>query len=209
MDCDICRARHDAKRKPFLCAVDARNRIYDLRMTNVHSLVENESLQQQISHLLADTTRPTKDAMDAAFAQQRLTDDRTGQILAAADRLRDEIKAARDEARARRAALARRKSDLASVSNGLPERRAKQQKVVEQSTQMVSFRWSQSAEDMARTRAFLCTEALKLYGLKRTRKGSSGRYEYSMGRVPVVDLTSMECELFSFYHLCCYKTAFK
>ncbi|KND91231.1 hypothetical protein TOPH_03980 [Tolypocladium ophioglossoides CBS 100239] len=192
MDCDICHRGHDAQRLPFLCAVDARNQIYDGRIKNLQLFFENEKLQRDANDVAADTARPGKDAMDLALAQQHLAEDRTDQILAVADRLREEIQAARDEAKARRAALARRKSDLASAADGLQERRARQQHELDKSTQMARFRWSQGAENMARTRSFLCTEAIRLYGLKRTRKGAAGRYEYHIGRIPVVDLTSMD-----------------
>ncbi|XP_044719932.1 vacuolar sorting and autophagy-related subunit [Hirsutella rhossiliensis] len=192
MECDICFRGYDAKRLPFLCAVDARNQIYQGRINTLQLLFENEKLQNDVDHVLTDSTKPTKDALDLVLAQQRLAEDRTDQILAAADKLREEIQAARDEVKARKSALARRKSDLASVSDGLLERRARQQHEVDKSTQMLRFRWSQSAQDLARTRAFLCNEAVRLYGLKRTKKGSTGRYDYHIGRVPVVDLTSMD-----------------
>ncbi|CAM1504519.1 Fc.00g021100.m01.CDS01 [Cosmosporella sp. VM-42] len=186
MECDICQRGHDAKRLPFVCAVDARNQIYEGRIKNLQLLMENADLQKQVSDLLEG-----KEAIEKLQAQQRMAEDRTTQILAAADQLRNEIKAAKDEIQARKAALTHRRSDLSSSSEGVAERRVKQQAEVEKSIDMVKYRWAQSAEDMARTRCFLCKEAARLYGLKRTKKASSGRYEYYLGRVPVVDLTAM------------------
>lgn len=198
MECDICHRPHDAQRRPFLCAVDARNRIYDGRMRNLQLMLDNDTLKAQINELLADT-RPNKHTRDEAVARKEAAEQKTDQIIAAADKLRGEIKAARDEIQARKAALARRRSDLASVSAGLAERRTKQLKDVEKSIHMLKFRWSQTAEDTASTRAFLCTEAVRLYGLKRVaKKGITGRYEYSLGRIPIVDLTSMDCESLMF-----------
>ncbi|KAH7001550.1 UV radiation resistance protein and autophagy-related subunit 14-domain-containing protein [Ilyonectria destructans] len=191
MDCDVCNRSHDTKRLPFLCAVDARNHIYEGRIKNLHLLIENEGLQKQISDLLADTTIPSKDRKDSLQAQQRMAEDRTTQILAAADKLRNDIKAAREEIKAKKAALSRRRSDIAAVSNGLMERRVKQQKEVERATNMSKYRWSQTAEDMSRTRSFLCMEAARLCGLKRLNKASPNQYEYHLGGLPVVDLTSM------------------
>lgn len=157
-------------------------------------MLESDALKAQINQILEDS-RPSKHTWDEAVARKEAAEHKTDEILAAADKLRDEIKAARDEIQARKAALARRRSDLASVSAGLAERRAKQLKDVEKSTQMLRFRWSQTAEDTASTRTFLCTEAVRLYGLKRVaKKGITGRYEYSLGRIPIVDLTSMDCE---------------
>lgn len=164
-------------------------------MKHLQLMLGNESLKAQIDELLDDAAKPNKHTWDEAISQRDAAEQKTDQILAAADRLRDEIKAARDEIQARKAALARRRSDLASVSTGMVERRAKQLKEVEKSIHMLKFRWSQSAEDMASTRAFLCTEAVRLYGLRRiTKKGGTGRYEYHLGKIPIVDLTSMDCE---------------
>lgn len=191
MDCDVCNRSHDTKRLPFLCAVDARNHIYEGRIKNLHLLIENEGLQKQISDLLVDTTVPSKDRKDSLQSQQRMAEDRTTQILAAADKLRNDIKAAREEIKAKKAALSRRRSDIAAVSNGLMERRVKQQKEVERATNMSKYRWSQTAEDMSRTRSFLCMEAARLCGLKRVNKPSPNQYEYHLGGLPVVDLTSM------------------
>ncbi|KAK7430106.1 autophagy protein 14 [Neonectria magnoliae] len=151
-ECDICNRSHDTKRLPFLCAVDARNQIYDGRMKNLHLLIENESLQKQIRDILADTTKDRKSSLQA---QQRAAEDRTTHILAAADKLRNDIKAAKEEIKAKKAALALRKSDIAAVSDGLIEHRAKQQKDIERATNVLKYRWSQTAEDMSNTRAFL------------------------------------------------------
>ncbi|KPM40716.1 hypothetical protein AK830_g5866 [Neonectria ditissima] len=191
LECDICNRSHDTKRLPFFCAVDARNQIYEGRMKSLHLLIENEGLQKQISDILANTTTPAKDRKDSLQAQQRMAEDRTTQILAAADKLRNDIKAAREEIKAKKASLSLRRSDVAAVSDGSIERRAKQQKDIERATNVSKYRWSQTAEDMSSTRAFLCTEAARLCGLKRLKKGSPSHYEYYLGGLPVVDLTNM------------------
>ncbi|RMJ12946.1 hypothetical protein CDV36_007408 [Fusarium kuroshium] len=199
MDCDICHRKHDAKRLPFLCTVDARNSLFEDRLKNVQLLIENEDLQKQISALLSaeqpsTTTTPTKSRKDSMQAQQRMAEDRTTQILAAADKFRDDIRAARAEIEARKAALSSRRSDFAAASDGLSDRRAKQQKEVEKSISMINYRWTRSAEDMARTRSFLCMEAATLYGLERVENGSPGRYEYQLGGIPIIELIGMNCE---------------
>ncbi|KAF4974144.1 hypothetical protein FZEAL_8909 [Fusarium zealandicum] len=170
---------------------DLRNSIFDGRLKNLQLLLENESLQKEISDLLAESNTPTKDRKDSMQAQQRIAEDRTTQILAAADKLRNGIKAARKEIQTKKAALSRRRSDIAAVSDGLVERRAKQQRDMEKTTNMVKYRWSRVADDMARTRSFLCKEAAGLYGLGRIKRGSPARYEYHIGKIPVVDLTTM------------------
>lgn len=189
MECDICFRGHDANRLPFVCAVDAQNQVYQGRFQSLRLLFESEKLQADIDQAVTDSPQPSLDLM---FVQQRQVQDRTDQILAAADKLRAEIQAARDEVRARKLALARRRSDLASVSGGLLDRRARQHHEVDKASQILRFRWSQSAQELAHTRAFLCSEAVRLYGLKRTKKGSTGRYDYHIGRVPVLDLATMD-----------------
>ncbi|KAM5355415.1 hypothetical protein ACJ41O_002061 [Fusarium nematophilum] len=191
MDCDICRRSHDPKRLPFLCTVDARNCIFEGRLKNVQLLIENEGLQNEIGALLAETTTSTKDRKESMQAQQRMAEARTTQILAAADKLRNDIKAAREEIQARKAAISRRRSDIAAVSDGLAEHRAKHQRKIEKVTSMAKYRWSRVADDMARTRSFLCMEAARLYGLQRIKTGSPAQYGYHLGGIPVVDLTGM------------------
>ncbi|KAJ3495569.1 hypothetical protein NLG97_g3302 [Lecanicillium saksenae] len=189
MSCYVCLHEHDAQKLPFLCPVDARNHIYSDRLKNLQLLVENEGLRSQINTLI-DGSEPVA----SGTAAQTLADDSTRQILESANKVRREIRDAKEEVRQRRAAISARRSQLAAAAQGVSDRRLKDQRDVEKSTQMFNFRWSQSAEDMAGTRAFLCREAVKLYGLKRTRKGSSGRYEYLLGRLPIVDLSNMESQ---------------
>jgi hypothetical protein len=167
--------------------------LYELRINNLRSIFENEEIQGQVDTLYADSSSDAQRGTEQSIAKQRMAEDRTDEILAAANKLREEIQAAREEVRARKAALGRRRSDMASVSEGLVERRVKQQQELEKSTQVVRFRWAQRAEATANTRAFLCTEAIRLYGLKRSKKGGSARYEYQLGRVPIIDLTAMDC----------------
>ncbi|TQV96106.1 hypothetical protein V2A60_003445 [Cordyceps javanica] len=189
MSCYVCMRGHDAQKLPFLCPVDARNYIYSDRIRNSQLLVENESLRSEINTLMDGT-----EAVDTSAAAQTLADAGTRQLLDSADRVRRQIRDAKEEIRQRRAAISARRSQLATASHGVSDCRLKDQRDVEKSTQMFNFRWSQSAEDMAGTRAFLCREAVKLYGLKRTRKGGSGRYEYMLGKLPVVDLRDIESQ---------------
>ena len=189
MSCYVCLRGHDAQKLPFLCPVDARNHIYSDRVKILQLLTENEALRSQINTLI-DGAEP----VDAGEAAQILADDGTRQILRSADKVRREIRDAKEEIRQMKAANSDRRSQLVAASQGVSDRRLKDQRDVEKSTQMFSFRWSQSAEDMAGTRAFLCREAVKLYGLKRIRQGGSGRYEYVLGRLPIVDLRDMECK---------------
>ncbi|OAA46936.1 UV radiation resistance protein/autophagy-related protein 14 [Metarhizium rileyi] len=192
MECHICHRDHDTKRLPFLCAVDARNSLYELRIKNLQALLENESLQGQVNELYANSSKSSHGTVQRSTAMQRVAEERTDSILASANKLKEQIQAAREEIRTRKTALDRRRSDLATVSNGLVERRVKQKQELDKSTQVGRFRWAQTAEATANTRAFLCVEAMNLYGLKRIKRGGPGRYEYHLGRVPIIDLTAMD-----------------
>ncbi|GJC88369.1 autophagy-related protein 14 [Colletotrichum liriopes] len=195
MNCSICQRPHSPQRLPFLCAVDARNHCYEGRLKNLQVLMENESLQNQVNDLLAQNTaadalNPTI-AVEHLISEQKTAEDRTDQIIAQADKLRDEIAAARKEIADRKAAISRRKSDLASASSGITARRTRQLEEAERSISIAKYKWVRSADQMSSTRAFLCKEAAKLYGLRRVKKGSSSRYEYKIGGVDVVDLSSL------------------
>lgn len=189
MSCFACLRSHDAKKLPFLCPVDARNTIYSDRIKNLQLLVENEGLRSQINTLIDGS-----EVVDAGASAQTLADHSAQQILESANKVRRDIRDAKEEIKQKRAAISARRSRLVAASQGISDRRLKDERDIEKSTQVFNFRWSQSAEDMASTRAFLCREAAKLYGLKRTRKGNSGRYDYFLGKLPVVDLSNMECK---------------
>ncbi|TDZ40125.1 Autophagy-related protein 14 [Colletotrichum trifolii] len=196
MSCVICQRPHHPQRLPFLCVVDARNRCYEGRLKNLQMLMENEALQNQVNELLAqdeaDGTAPSSNAIESSVSQQQEAEDRTSQIIAQADKLKREIAAAKKEIADRKATLSRRKSDLATVSNGIAARRSRQLEETERSIQVSKYKWNRSADQMAGTRAFLCMEAAKLYGLrKNTVKGSSSRNDFKIGDVDVVDLSSM------------------
>lgn len=191
MQCDICGRPHDAKRLPFLCAVDTRNQIYEGRMKHLQVLIESEGIRNELHSLLHQDSGKGGDTVEALKAQQAMSEQRTTEILDAADKLRNDIKNARDEIRSKKSEVSRRKGDLASAKDGVEKRRGKQLNEMEKSTQMLRFRWSQSAEDMASTRSFLCAEAAHLYGLKKISKKGSKNPEYQVGKVPVIDLLSM------------------
>ncbi|KAK3984135.1 UV radiation resistance protein and autophagy-related subunit 14-domain-containing protein [Cladorrhinum sp. PSN332] len=199
MECSMCHRRHHATTQPFLCAVDARNRLYESRVEHARALIQNDELERQVGDILsgqagADTTQK-QEALDAAArlerqkSAERASLDRTGEIIEQADRLKSEIDAARKEIEAKKDRLARRKSDLASVSGGALARRNRQLDEIERSIHRIKYKWNRSADTMAATRAFLCEEAARLYGLRQVKKGSAKRYE--IGTVEIFDVHSM------------------
>jgi len=168
----------------------------------LQALLENEELRGRIDGLvsqadgeLGESASPSslpakKLAMESLVSRQSAAEDRTAQILARAEKLRADVESARAEINARRETNTRRRSDLASVSNGIDARRIKALDETENATLSLRGRWNRNSDQMAGTRAFLCKEAAKLYGLKRIKKGSS-KYEYKLGGIDVIDLMSM------------------
>ena len=194
--CDICHRAHNGTKLPFLCVVDARNRLYDGRIQNATCLIRNENLEQQVNKLLSSSpndieqTASSRNVRVANWkSEQAAAVARTTQIIAQADKLKAEVDAARLEIRDRKDGISRRRSDLAAVSEGIAARRTRQVDEIERSVQMSKYKWTRSADAMAATRAFLCEEAARLYGLRQVRKGNSKRYE--IGGVEIVDLNAM------------------
>ncbi|CZR55286.1 uncharacterized protein PAC_05173 [Phialocephala subalpina] len=204
MQCDICfrGSGQGEKKLHFLCPTDARNLLYDPRIQNARVLLENDALDQQISSLLtkqtdSDSKAPREVAADLIPGVQAERDqavDRTQQIITQADELRAKVESAREELSKKKAHIARRKSDLASATNGLDSRRTRQIEDVEKGTRMSKYKWNQAHATTASSRAFLCGEAAKLYGLKKMRKVHGGQDEYKIGGVGIVDLRAMNSE---------------
>ena len=203
MQCDIC-FRTGGSFLPFLCPTDARNRLYEPRIQNAQVLLENDALDQQISALIStqttDQQSPTGERPEigvnfaSILAERDQVVDRTQQIITQADELRAKVQDARDEITKRKALLSRRKSDMASASNGLDSRRTRQVEDLEKSVRMTKYKWNQGHATTAASRAFLCGEAAKLYGLKRQRR-SNGLEEYRIGGISIVDLRNMNSKL--------------
>ena len=208
MQCDIC-FRTGGSRLPFLCPTDARNRLYEPRIQNAQVLLEKDAYDQQISTLLSTQTQPTEKGcsfekpssgpdLAAILAQKDQVVDRTQQIITQADELRAKVEHAREEIAKKKAVLARRKSDLASALNGVDSRRTRQVEDVEKGIRMTKYKWNQGHATTASSRAFLCGEAAKLYGLKRAKR-NSGLEEYRIGGVNIVDLRAMNSKSLSWW----------
>ncbi|KAH8813160.1 UV radiation resistance protein and autophagy-related subunit 14-domain-containing protein [Xylogone sp. PMI_703] len=204
MQCDICQ-RTGGSRLPFLCPIDARNQLYEPRVLHARVLLEKDSLDREITALVSqqskDTNKPneitenTKESVNRWQAEQLLAErqrvqDRTQQIIAHADELRTNVEKAREALARKKASIARRKSELASASNGVEARRTKQIEDVDKSTKITRYKWNQVHVVTASSRAFLCGEAAKLYGLQRVKR-SSGNYDYKIGGISIVDLRAM------------------
>ena len=105
----------------------------------------------------------------------------------------EEMEKAREEIAKKKAIISRRKSELATASNGIEARRTRQTEEVEKSIRITKYKWNQTHNITASSRAFLCGEAAKLYGLRRVRR-NGGLEEYRIGGIGIVDLRSMNSE---------------
>ncbi|CAN8101363.1 unnamed protein product [Discula destructiva] len=194
MNCEVCHRSHHAQKLPFLCTVDARNRLYEGRIAHARALIENELVEQQINTILAGPQQSSGD--DASTKTGRLEQiksevtqaaDRTSQIIAQADKLRAEVEAAKKEIKERKEKLARRRADLTQVSNGLAARRSRHLEETERAIQMTKYKWNRAFESTAATRSYLCMESARLYGLRRIKKTN----KYELGGVEMIELPDM------------------
>ena len=199
MNCSICRRQHSPKKLPFLCAVDARNALYNGRLENAQALVETEILERQVNAALSDLkpanpghSSTSRARIDRLKSEEAVARDRTNDIIAQADKLKAELEAARKEIETKREIIPRRKSDIATVSEGTSGRRARQLDETQKGIHMTRYKWNRSSDSMAATRAFLCEEAARLYGLRQVKKGSTRRYE--LGGIEIIDLNAMNSE---------------
>jgi hypothetical protein len=203
MQCDIC-FRTGGQRLPFLCPTDARNQLYVYRVQNAQMLLEKDALDQEISALVSnpsggavqeedhDRIGRTTAEVTEILAERQQAVERTERIIAHAEELRIKVEQARQELTQRKVKLSGKKSELASASSGLAARRARRTEDAEKSIRMTKYKWNQAHTVTASSRAFLCGEAAKLYGLRRVRR-SSGTEEYKIGGISIVDLRTLNC----------------
>ncbi|KAI1089779.1 UV radiation resistance protein and autophagy-related subunit 14-domain-containing protein, partial [Rostrohypoxylon terebratum] len=198
MNCDICQRAHHPSRLPFFCAVDARNKLYDGRLANAEMLIKTEELESRMTKLLSDSDvssdvplRRSRTYVENCASEEYKAKERTERIIAAADKLRDEVAAAKREIEERKANIARRKSDLATASQGTAARRTRQLEEPVKATKMIRYKWDREYEAMTQYRAALCMEVAKLYRLQRIKRGNPVRFEYKIGGIDIVDLCNM------------------
>lgn len=197
MQCDIC-FRTGGQKLPFLCPTDARNRLYEPRIHHAQVLLEKDVLDQHITKLLSPQKEDGSSSNGAAsrpdvtrlLAEKDQAVDRTQQIIAHADELRVKVDKAREEIAKRKTILDRRKSELSSASSGVEARRNRQMDEIEKALRMTKYKWNQTHSITTSSRAFLCGEAAKLYGLRRVRRNGAVE-EYKIGGIRIVDLRAM------------------
>ncbi|KAI1406273.1 UV radiation resistance protein and autophagy-related subunit 14-domain-containing protein [Hypoxylon fuscum] len=199
MSCDICQRAHHQKRLPFFCAVDARNELYEGRLANARILMEAEELESRVTKLLSNTdgsTGPMTDRSSRAYIENCASEEhkakaRTERIIASADKLREEMAAARKEIEERKASIAQKKSDISAASQGTAVRRNREIEETKKAVKMSKYTWDREYDAMTQYRAALCMEVAKLYRLQRVRRGNPVRFEYKIGGLDIIDLHNM------------------
>lgn len=200
MNCDICERSHHPKRLPFLCAVDARNALYEGRIANAKILIETEAIESRVNKLLSDSDagllssvprETSRVFVENCESEEFKAKERTERIMASADKLRKEVEAARKDIEERRAAISRKKADLAVASQGVSTRWRREMDEARKVTKMTKYKWDREYEATTQYKAALCMEVAKLYRLQRVRRGSHARFEYRIGGIDIVDLQNM------------------
>lgn len=172
---------------PFLCAIDARNRLYPLRVQNARALIENEELERTVGEQEAGGSKKTY--LDRLKSDMAAANARTAEIMVQCERLKRQTEKTRKDVEKKKDVLARKESDLSAMSTGVAARRNRQLEETQESIRRIRFKWAACADTMASTRSFLCEEAARLFGLRQIRKGSSKRYE--LGGVEIIDLHAL------------------
>lgn len=149
----------------------------------------NATLASQVNEGQGRESFEPRVRMDWLKSEEESAIDATSRIIAQAGRLKGEIDAARKEIEQKKENIARRKSDLSSTSVGSSLRKSRQLDETQRSISRLRYKWNNIADTMAGTRAFLCEEAARLYGLRQVKKGSTRRYE--IGGVEIVELHAM------------------
>ncbi|KAL2888989.1 UV radiation resistance protein autophagy-related protein 14 [Ceratocystis lukuohia] len=117
---------------------------------------------------------------------------RTKSAKAAAAALRSQISIQREHMAAKKAFLEHRRDDLTAAGLGLEARRAHQMDETRRVIGDVRAAWANTADDLVRTRAFLCREAAKLFGpIRLCKPETPGKWAFEIGHLEVVDITNM------------------
>ncbi len=168
--------------------------------------METEAIESQVNRILSDNDassaspapyRPSRAYVEGCASEEYKIRERTERIIASADRLRDEVAAAKKEIEERRASIARRKAGLSSASQGVPTRRNREMDETRKAIKMKKYTWDREYEAMTQYKAALCMEVAKLYRLQRVRRGNPVRFEYKIGGVDIIDLQNMNSTAFS------------
>lgn len=217
MDCDICGKAFGPK-LPLHCATCARNAIYPLRYEQAVMLIDREALNKHVKaviegddtagqHIslggstggaLIDRHESTKAIeLQRIKAETAESEERITLITEQCDLLRKQLEESRKDITARKAALAQRRSDLASATHGVDARRSNELDKVKQGIKKIEYKWDRKHQETVEARMYLCRAAAKLAGLKQTRRktrdgGTKDVYNIGPGqKIRIYDLRDL------------------
>ena len=207
MQCDICH-RSVSTRLPFNCTICARDALYQSRIQHAQTLLQSESLGQEVERSTAGLPKPAKLSphsanpkaeANLAWATQRAVADQTESadkarlIYNHIGALREETQKIKTDIAARKAKLLKRRAEFESAKRELSQSQATAVEPVEKGIRRTEHRWDIMHEKTAESRSFLCREAALLYGLqqRKRKKGGLGRDVYFIGGVPIADLRDL------------------
>ncbi|KAF1836659.1 hypothetical protein BDW02DRAFT_566753 [Decorospora gaudefroyi] len=191
MECDICgKAANPAK--ALHCMTCARSYLEQPRIELARTLIDRDAVEKHVKAVIFGSE-------DRAIQHVSLTDSKGGLLVDRqectnnlnwqrtkaetaeiqerlqlisdqADRLRQQMEAARKQLEAKRAANAQRKSDLSSATYGIDSRRANELDKVQQKIKRSDYNADKMHHDTIDLRMQLCTTAAKLAGLKISKR---------------------------------------
>ncbi len=207
MQCDICH-RSVSSRLPFNCTLCARDALYQPRIQLAETLMQTESLGEEVEQNVLSTSKKEKARFSAGTrppdsnhtwtvhrlaSEQVLAEDKTQTLLCHVEALREETKKIKAEIAARKGRLLKRRSEFTSAKQELSHSQASAVEPVNKSIKRTEHRWDVMHNKTAESRLFLCREVALLYGLqqRKRKKGGLGRDVYLIGGVPIVDLRDL------------------
>lgn len=212
MDCDFC-SRVSSPKLPFYCVTCARNHLYGLRLENAKVLIDKERKSQEVGKTIESLdslqkghsnrgdddqhTASPRWLIENAKTRKAQSEERAQAMSQHSEVLKKQIQEMREEIKKRKAVLMQRRSDSDSVTHQIQARRSATIEAIEQNVKRKQQSWHSLHNKIAESRAFLCREAAKLHGLRqrKKRKGGEVREEYTIGGIPIVDLTDLNSML--------------
>jgi hypothetical protein len=208
MDCTICSEAFPSHGQPT-CASCARALVYQARLDRLADLLGNESLQEQVAHVVSRPLRPAspslprgpslvditesarKHAHTHILRQCQATRARCTAIQDQLHLLRQQIEQARSEKASRHLDIKKRHEDMvherAEMNSRVPQLLEPLQGTIRRSRRRLEKVQARTLEG----RTKLCQETARLAGLQQKRRrmpDGSIVHDYTIGGISIVDL---------------------
>ena len=209
MHCGLCQRPAGADR-PLTCELCIQMAVYQPRVALTQSLLENESLGQQVEKEIVPQ-KPQKTSFlsskipdsnpkwahdcstEAAFA----TEAKVQELSAHTKAVREEIQHMRLDVAKRKAHLNRRRKDQASARDELSKASKKGQEPLEADCKEIARYWERLQGHTRQIRVENCSKTARLFSLRQENKRMSGskRQVYSIGFLPIPDLRELNSKM--------------